>query len=217
MHGVLTCGSLLNGAVHPDVIKSDPKCLVGSGLFGVCFLSDLLRWFDFLPWTREVMKEEMGKGTNLLIMPGGFEEASCYKRGAHRTYLKDRKGWIKYALQFGYKLIPCYTFGEELTYWTWTGLMKYRLMANKYQFPGAVFLGKFCSWLPDPNVELITVIGTPLELPHISEPSADDVDKYHALYLEHLRKLFNKHKGQYAKDPNAELEFVGPRDFGLEP
>lgn len=88
MHGVLTCGSLINGIAHPTVMKSDPSMLVGSGLFGINFLYDLLVWHNFKPWTREVMKEEMAKGTNLLTMPGGFEEASVYKRDAHRTYIK---------------------------------------------------------------------------------------------------------------------------------
>jgi 1-acyl-sn-glycerol-3-phosphate acyltransferase len=27
------------------------------------------------------------------------------------------QGFVKYALQHGYKIYPCYTFGEEKTYW----------------------------------------------------------------------------------------------------
>merc|ERR1712023_270172 len=215
MHGVLTCGSLINGMAHPMVLKADPLALVGSGLFGICFLSDLLTWYSFAPWTREVMKSEMAKGTNLLLMPGGFEEASCYKRGAHRTYIKGRVGWLKYALQNGYKVYPCYTFGEEFTYWSWTGLMKYRLMINKYQLPGAVFLGRWCTWLPATDLDLTTVMGEPMQLPTIAQPSGADLHKYHALYVERLQALFDKHKKQYARDPAAQLEIVGPSDFGL--
>ena len=87
-HGVLTCGSLLNGMLHPVVLESKPVALVGSGLFGIAFLSDLLYWFGFKPWTKATILGEMSKGENLLVMPGGFEEASCYKRGTHRTYIK---------------------------------------------------------------------------------------------------------------------------------
>eukprot|EP00951_Prasinocladus_malaysianus_P009029 scaffold65954_cov47-Prasinocladus_malaysianus.AAC.1 len=88
MHGVLTCGCLLNGSVHPLVMKSDAACLVGSGLFDISFLSDLLYWYNFKPWTKEIMMDKMTKGENVMVMPGGFEEASIYKRGAHQTYLK---------------------------------------------------------------------------------------------------------------------------------
>lgn len=70
------------------MLKSDPMAFVGSGLFDISFMYDLLTWYNFVPWTKEKMKEEMEAGTNLLVMPGGFEEASCYKRGTHRTYIK---------------------------------------------------------------------------------------------------------------------------------
>jgi hypothetical protein len=69
---------------------------------------------------------------------------------------RDRKGWVKYALQFGAPIYPAYTFGEERTYWTWLGCMPLRLAANKYQLPGAVFLGKWCLWFPWNHTELIT-------------------------------------------------------------
>eukprot|EP00193_Tetraselmis_chui_P006174 CAMPEP_0177757506 /NCGR_PEP_ID=MMETSP0491_2-20121128/3679_1 /TAXON_ID=63592 /ORGANISM="Tetraselmis chuii, Strain PLY429" /LENGTH=300 /DNA_ID=CAMNT_0019273161 /DNA_START=162 /DNA_END=1064 /DNA_ORIENTATION=+ len=216
MHGVLTCGYLLNGCAHPAMRKSDPAYLVGSGLFGICFLSDLLYWFNFVPWTKEVLLGKLEAGENVAVMPGGFEEASCYKRNTHRAFLKDRKGWVKYALQYGAPIYPAYTFGEERTYWTWLGCMPLRLAANKYQLPGAVFLGKWCLWFPWNHTELITVIGEPLRLPRIPEPSRDDVSKWHAAYVTHLRAHFDKHKAKYAHQAGAELEIVGPSDFGAK-
>eukprot|EP00873_Tetraselmis_striata_P021840 jgi/Tetstr1/442104/TSEL_030261.t1 len=216
MHGVLTCGYLLNGNSHPAMRKADPSFLVGSGLFGICFLSDLLAWFNFLPWTKEVLLSKLAAGENVALMPGGFEEASCYKRNTHRTYLKDRKGWIKYALQYGAPIYPAYTFGEERTFWTWLGAMPLRLTANKYQLPGVVFLGKWCLWFPWNHTELITVVGEPLRLPCIKEPSREDVAKWHAAYVDHLRAHFDKHKKTYAHNPDAQLEVVGPTDFGLK-
>ena len=94
--------------------------------------------------------------------------------------------------------------------------MKYRLLANKYQLPGAVFLGRWCTWMPSCDVDLVTVIGTPLELPHKEAPTNEDVDKYHKMYLERLTKLFDAHKKDYAHNPDATLEFVGPDDFGYK-
>lgn len=38
---------------------------------------------------------------------GGFQEATLYTRGHHKIFLKSRKGFIKYALQFGYKVEYC--------------------------------------------------------------------------------------------------------------
>ena len=62
---------------------------------------------------------------------------------------------------------------------------------------------------------LISVIGAPLELPLIESPSREDVSKYHAMYGRRLQELFDKYKGKYAEDPYAELQVVGPGDFGF--
>lgn len=61
----------------------------------------------------------------------------------------------------------------------------------------------------------MAVIGAPLELPKIEEPSSEDVAKYHGLYMDLLLALFNKHKKEHCTNPEAELTFVGPGDFGL--
>ncbi|CAM9488198.1 unnamed protein product, partial [Heterosigma akashiwo] len=57
----------------------------------------------------------MEKGESFGIIPGGFEEATISKLGAQRVYLKKRKGFVKYALKYGYALVPVYTFGESDT------------------------------------------------------------------------------------------------------
>ena len=41
------------------------------------------------------MKELMSQDKNVAILPGGFEEATLYKRGKYRLYLNKRKGFIK--------------------------------------------------------------------------------------------------------------------------
>lgn len=45
-------------------------------------------------------------------------------------------------------------------------------------------------------------------MPKIEKPSQEEVDKYHALYVEALRKLFDKHKTQYGFSENQELVIV---------
>ena len=51
-------------------------------------------------------------------MPGGFNEAALLKQNEDLVYIKSRKGFIKYALQNGYSIMPAYTFGECSTYTT---------------------------------------------------------------------------------------------------
>jgi hypothetical protein len=37
----------------------------------------------------------MKKKQNIALLPGGFEEATLFKRGKHRLYLSKRKGFVK--------------------------------------------------------------------------------------------------------------------------
>ena len=41
-----------------------------------------------------------------------FQEATITCKDVDRVYIKDRKGFVKYALQYGYDLVPSYTFGD---------------------------------------------------------------------------------------------------------
>lgn len=40
-------------------------------------------------------------------------------------------------------------------------------------------------------------VGDPLEVPHIANPTAGDIDQYHQLYTEALEKLYNTNKDKY--------------------
>lgn len=93
------------------------------------------------------MKSRMRRGENIALIPGGFQEATMFEYNRHTVYIKRRKvralafastpqpagrmrvplcadpaplaqGFIKYALQHGYRVYPCYTFGEERTYYS---------------------------------------------------------------------------------------------------
>ena len=58
-------------------------------------------------------------------------------------------------------------------------------------------MGKYL-FMPDDDVDLTVAIGQTLQLPHIEEPTSEDVDKHHARYVEAFQMLFNKFKGKYA-------------------
>lgn len=39
---------------------------------------------------KDNMLRHMRKGDNIALLPGGFEEATLFKHGAYRIFLKDR-------------------------------------------------------------------------------------------------------------------------------
>ena len=58
---------------------------------------------------------------------------------------------------------------------------------------------------PDWDLELVTVVGKPIQFPKIPCPTVEQVDKYFDVYVTELLDLFNRHKADYANDPKAEL------------
>lgn len=44
------------------------------------------------------------------------------------------------------------------------------------------------------------VIGKPIDVPHIPQPTSEDIAKYSALYRTALEKLYNDHKTRYYED-----------------
>jgi diacylglycerol O-acyltransferase 2-like protein 6 len=52
------------------------------------------------------------------------------------------------------------------------------------------------------------LVGEPLPIPRIKNPDKETVDKYHALYISALRKLFDQHKVEYGLPETQELTIV---------
>jgi hypothetical protein len=47
-----------------------------------------------------------------------------------------------------------------------------------------------------------TVIGSPMEMPHLENPSHEQIEHYLRLYIKHVTQLFHQHRATYA--PNSE-------------
>jgi hypothetical protein len=110
------------------------------------------------PASKKYFVSLMKHDKNIGLLPGGFEEATIYEHGKHRIFIKNRMGFIKYALQYGYTVWPGYTFGEELTYHSFTWGLKWRIMLNRYKIPAVIFIGKWgLGYIPDWDQALISV------------------------------------------------------------
>ncbi|CAM9764567.1 unnamed protein product, partial [Heterosigma akashiwo] len=153
------------------------------------------------------MIEYMKRREHLAIPPGGFEEATLSSPSHDRVYIKKRAGFVKLALQHGYNLVPVYVFGENKTYFNVQGGWKARLSLNSYSIPAIMAYGlSFLPILPRRNTQgLYIVVGDQLELPWIENPSREDVNHWHKLYISALVKLFDEHKvDAYGKEEGAE-------------
>jgi hypothetical protein len=58
----------------------------------------------------------MQNKVNVAMAPGGFEEATLTTVRENRIFIKQRKGFIKYVLHYGYRVYPTFIFGENEIY-----------------------------------------------------------------------------------------------------
>jgi len=66
------------------------------------------------------------------------------------------------------------------------------------------FWGKW--FLPIPRGEkLLFVRGEPLGLPHIPQPSNEDLDKWHGIYCDEVKRLFEENKDRVPSYKRKEL------------
>lgn len=152
------------------------------------------------------VKRMMREKQDFNITLGGFIEVALYKYGEYRCYVKP-KGLIKYALQHGYNLFPMFSFGEERMYYTINIWQKQRLYLAKHWNLPMMTLCFSPNFLFHPMIGsgTTTVIGKAIKLPRIENPSQEDIDKHHTLFLEEVRRIFKENVEKYG-DPSQPLQ-----------
>jgi len=194
----LFCSKIMNDAkvqfCFSPVLFTSPLFRLWSRLTGTPGSADKSSMINYM------MKKKDGKQRNhLALPPGGFEEATLTCRNKDRVYIKKRTGFVKLALQHGYNIVPVYTFGENQTYDNIQGMWNFRLWLNKLGIPAIVVFGSwFFPILPKrDNCGLRIVVGEPVVLPTISNPSREEVKHWHDKYITALTRIFEEHKEEY--------------------
>ncbi|CAD7958428.1 unnamed protein product [Amoebophrya sp. A25] len=131
------------------------------------------------------------------IVPGGFPEIGL---GEGEVYLKNRKGVIKQALKYGLALVPIYCDGEVEKCYSQANVLPKSVARwlNRMDVPTTLF---WSSYFPAPNPVsgLRVLIGAPLQLPQMDNPTRQEIDLWHANYVEALQGLVEKETGKRLK------------------
>jgi len=181
-------------------MKPNAKAFVEPMLFKIPLIRHFITAFgNAAPATKKEMHRLMSTKIPLGLLPGGSEEIILSHHGHERVYIKKRKGFLKYALQHGYTICIGYTFGESDSYRTLDWGVKFRMWYLKtFRVPLFACWGIWwCPLLPRGQVALETVVGNPFRLPKIAEPSQEEIDKWHAIYVEKLVDLFERNKAKF--------------------
>jgi 2-acylglycerol O-acyltransferase 2 len=148
-------------------------------------------------------------GTAALIVVGGAREFKHMKAGTMDLVLKTRKGFIKLALETGTDLVPVLGFGENDLY---------SLVDHKYLTPlhslfrilfrsaAPLFYGN--NWGLPGRGPLNTVIGKPISVQIVKNPSVDEIDKLHEQYMNSVQQLYDDYKDLFYPNRKKEMTFI---------
>eukprot|EP00747_Dinoflagellata_sp_TGD_P069426 gnl/TRDRNA2_/TRDRNA2_156130_c0_seq2.p2 gnl/TRDRNA2_/TRDRNA2_156130_c0~~gnl/TRDRNA2_/TRDRNA2_156130_c0_seq2.p2 ORF type:complete len:109 (-),score=11.54 gnl/TRDRNA2_/TRDRNA2_156130_c0_seq2:150-476(-) len=97
-------------------------------------------------------------------------------------------------------LLVAYTFGESDLYWNLEQGREIRMwMLKTLGFILPIFWGPYwyCPLLPRDDVAIHTVVGSPIQLPQIDNPTDEEVAKYHKIYIDALVAMYDRHKATF--------------------
>jgi 2-acylglycerol O-acyltransferase 2 len=211
------------------VIGYAVNCLFNIGfsrLFpGIDVLTTTLPMNFWLPFWREYMmslgsgtcaKEDIvprinqaKPGSALFLAIGSAEEFLHMKSGTMRLVVKKRKGFIKIALQTGSNLIPMIGFGENESAYVSEHPIFNPIHSVFYFFfksSAPIFFGGNYG-LPSKN-PLITVVGTPIKVAKVENPTNEDIDKLQEHYTQCLLKLYDDYKDTHHRYRTEDMKIV---------
>lgn len=180
-------------------------------------------WRDFLllqglcDCSEKSIRSIFDHARSVVIVPGGARE-SLYARPTDRIQLvlKTRKGFVRIAITSGAALVPVFAFGENDLYHqadNTEGSLVRRIQDLVLRYTGVGFplvrgRGIFnysLGMLPHRH-PLNIVVGNPIPVPLIAEPTEEDVTRIHEEYKARLMELFETHKHRFS--PSSTLEFI---------
>ncbi|XP_071391018.1 2-acylglycerol O-acyltransferase 3b [Centroberyx affinis] len=154
-----------------------------------------------------------GKGNAVVIVIGGAAESLASSPGVNTVVMRQRKGFVRVALEFGADLVPVYSFGENELFRQVIfsegsiGRKLQDLFKKIMGFAPCLFVGERLAWLPY-RTPITTVVGSPISVPKCVLPTEEEVDHYHGLYMEALSKLFHEHKVGCGLSESHELRII---------
>ncbi|KAK2828501.1 hypothetical protein Q5P01_019535 [Channa striata] len=214
--GAFSCFSTDSCGFTKEFPGVRPSLAILAGLFRIPVLRDYIMSAGMCPVSKPSLVHLLsknGKGNAVVIVIGGAAESLASSPGLNTVVVKERKGFVRLALELGADLVPVYSFGENELFKQVIfseGSLSRRLqdLFKKIMgFAPCLFVGERFAFLPY-RTPITTVVGCPISVPKRVTPSEEEVDHYHGLYMEALSKLFHEHKVKCGLSESHELQIT---------
>lgn len=214
-HGFLPLGTLINMLSEVNQIRDrwlngvKLRTLAASFCFYIPGYRDFCLGGGVIDAARYNAKRALSNGCSIALVPGGATEALYAMPGRNTLVLKNRRGFIKLALECGADLVPVYSFGENDCYHQAASVFPWlRKVQSKFQKVFGLSLPIVTNIIPK-AVTITTVMGKPIAVKKSANPTDAEVDALLALYIEKITEHFYTHCDTYIADPkNRKLEIL---------
>jgi hypothetical protein len=177
-----------------------PLGCITSLCFKVPLMKHVYTWMTAHSVDKKDIIRALNNGYSPVICPGGVQEVIYLGNEAECVlYLKRRAGFIKLALRYGHPIVPVFAFGlrKQFTFYVPKSHFLHKL-GRKFGALPMVFFGVFGLPLgPAKPCDLTNVIGKPIVVPKLENPSDEEIKKYHVLYMDEIARLFNTYKHDF--------------------
>ncbi|XP_034054087.1 diacylglycerol O-acyltransferase 2-like [Gymnodraco acuticeps] len=187
-----------------------------AGVFRFPLFREYAMFTGLLPVSKKSLTHLLtnrGKGNAVVIVIGGAAESLFSAPGVNILVMRQRKGFVRVALEFGADLVPVYAFGENELFKQVVfsegslGRRLQELFKKIMGFAPCLFVGEHMGILPYRN-PITTVVGSPISVPKHIKATEEEVDHFHKLYMEALSKLFHEHKVSCGLSESHELRII---------
>uniref|UniRef100_A0A8C5PC72 Acyltransferase n=1 Tax=Leptobrachium leishanense TaxID=445787 RepID=A0A8C5PC72_9ANUR len=226
-HGILCIGAFCNFVTESTGFSQKfpgvrPHLATLAGNFRLPILREYMMSGGLCPVNRKsigYILSQNGSGNAVVIVVGGAAESLSCHPGITTIILSKRRGFVRLALENGADLVPSFSFGENDLYQQVQFSEGSLLRAAQCKFqklfgfaPCFVYGRGMTScqskgFLPYSH-PITTVIGEPVTVPKINDPSPHIVELYHEMYKQSLLKLFHEHKTKYGLSEDAVLQIL---------
>ncbi|MBN3312695.1 DGAT2 acyltransferase, partial [Atractosteus spatula] len=220
-HGIMCAGAFscfsTEGAGFSAVFPGIQSHLATlAGLFRLPLYRDYLMSSGMIPVSKpslEFVLSRSGTGHAVVIVVGGAAESLNCTPGLNVLVMRERKGFVRLALEYGADLVPVYSFGENEIFeqFVFSEGSLARSVQKLFQrfvgFAPCLFHGQRWGLLPY-RTPITTVVGKPIPVPQVSCPSQETVEQYHQLYMEALETLFHTYKTRCGLSDTHELQII---------
>ena len=222
-HGIIGLGAFVNFGTEANDFstlfpKQDLRVLTLASNFRGPIWREILLTLGFASVSKRSVESILRKGGSCMIVVGGASEALHSFPGTYDLILKRRFGFIKLALKYGVDLVPVVAFGEtdiwdqlpnppgSLIYTIQKTIQKVMSVSPPIFFGRGIF--QYDVGIVPHRRPVTTVVGKPVKVPKVEEPSDEVVRKYHEMYCRALIQTFDENKEKYAPDRKRDMKII---------